>query len=89
MANHPSALKRMRQNEERRLRNVSYKSKVKTTVKRFLRAVTEKSSDAPQLLSQAASLLQKGVSKGIFHKNNAARTVSRLSKKLQPAPPTQ
>jgi len=85
MANHPSALKRMRQNEIKRVRNMSYKSKVKTAVKRFLRAAEEKATDAGALLGRATSLLHKGVSKGIFHKNSASRTVSRLAKKLPSA----
>jgi len=64
---------------------MSYKSKVKTSVKRFLRAVEEKATDAGALLGRATSLLHKGVSKGIFHKNSASRMVSRLAKKLPSA----
>ncbi|MGC8658951.1 MAG: 30S ribosomal protein S20 [Desulfomonilaceae bacterium] len=82
MANHPSALKRMRQNEKKRLRNISYKSKVKTSVKKYLKAAEEKTADAGSLLNVTVSLLSKGVTKGIFHKNTASRTISRLSKKL-------
>ena len=82
MANHPSALKRMRQNEKKRLRNMSYKSKVKTTVKKYLKAVEEKTSEASTLLNETMSLLSKGVTKGIFHKNTASRSISRLSRKL-------
>ncbi|MDQ7782853.1 MAG: 30S ribosomal protein S20 [Desulfomonilaceae bacterium] len=85
MANHPSALKRMRQNELRRIRNMSFRSKVKTAVKRFLRATESKSEDAETLLRSATALLHRGVSKGIFHKNTASRTVSRLSKRLPSA----
>lgn len=86
MANHPSALKRMRQNEEKHLRNISYKSKVKTAVKKFLKAAEEKSAEAANLFNNAQSLLHKGVTKGIFHENTASRTISRLAKKLQPQP---
>ena len=85
MANHPSALKRMRQNEKKRLRNMAYRSQVRTAVKKFLRATIENMAEASELLRQASSLLQKGVSKGIFHKNTASRTVSRLSKRLPAA----
>jgi len=85
MANHPSALKRMRQNEDKRIRNMSYKSKVKTAVKRFLRAADEKAGDTRELLGRATSLLHKGVSKGIFHKNSASRTISRLARKVPSA----
>lgn len=82
MANHPSALKRMRQNEQRRMRNISFQSKVKTAVKRYLSAAEAKSEDAEALLKSATSLLHKGVSKGVFHKNTASRTIARLSKRL-------
>ena len=82
MANHPSALKRMRQNEKKRLRNISYKSKVKTSVKKYLKASETKAPEAAGLLNATVSLLNKGVSKGIFHRNTASRTISRLSKKL-------
>ena len=82
MANHPSAIKRMRQNEQRRRRNASYRSKVKTAVKRYLTAVENKDEQAKEFLRQASSLLHKGTSKGVFHKNTASRAVSRLAKKL-------
>jgi small subunit ribosomal protein S20 len=83
MANHPSALKRMQQNERKRVRNMSFRSKTKTAVKRFLGSVEGKTQDAAELLSEATSLLHKGVSKGIFHKNTASRTIAKLSRKLQ------
>jgi small subunit ribosomal protein S20 len=82
MANHASALKRSRQNQERRLRNMAYRSKAKTAIKKFLKAADEKSADAGTLLSQAASYMNKAVSKGVYHKNTASRTISRLSKKI-------
>lgn len=85
MASHRSALKRMRQDEAKRLRKASHKSKVKTAIKKYLVAVTSKDSNAAELLRRASSLVQKGVGKGVFHLNTAARTISRLSKKLPPA----
>ncbi len=85
MANHPSALKRMRQNQLRRLRNMSYKSKVKSTIKKYLKAVDEKGDDTQALFKDVASLLQTGVTKGIYHKNTASRTISRLAKRLPSA----
>ncbi len=83
MANHESAIKRMHQNERRRIQNMSYKSGIRTAVKKFLRAAGEKSSDAQQLLRAAISLFDKGVSKGIVHRNTASRKIAGLSKKLQ------
>ncbi len=85
MANHPSALKRMRQNEKRRVRNMSYRSKMKTAVKGYLDAVEAKSADAADLLKSAARLISKGASKGVIHKNTASRTISRLTKRLPAA----
>lgn len=81
MANHPSALKRIRQTEKRRLRNAAYRSKVKTTLKKYLVAAEQNLPESNELLKKAMSLLHKGVSKGIFHKNTAARKISRLSMK--------
>jgi small subunit ribosomal protein S20 len=83
MANHQSAIKRMHQNERRRIQNMSYKSSIKTAIKKFLRAAGEKSSDAQQLLRNAISLLDKGASKRIIHRNTASRKIAGLSKKLQ------
>lgn len=85
MANHPSALKRIRQTEKRRLRNMSFRSKVKTVVKKYLLAVASKDQSAQQLFREASSLLQKGVTKGIYHRNAAARTISRLAHKMPAA----
>lgn len=82
MANHPSALKRIRQNEKKRLRNMSYKSKVKTALKKYLAAAEAQAQESSELLRSAVSLLDKGVSKGIFHANTVSRTVARLSRKL-------
>lgn len=85
MANHPSALKRMRQNQLRRLRNMSYKSKVKSTIKKYLKAIDDKSDESKTLFNDVASMLQTGVTKGIYHKNTASRTISRLAKRLTAA----
>ncbi len=82
MANHPSAIKRMHQNELRRVQNMSYKSGIRTAVKKFVLAVAEKSTDAQQLLRKAISLFDKGVSKGVIHRNTASRKIAGLSKKL-------
>ena len=71
MANHPSALKRMRQTKKKRHRNKSYKSKVRTVVKKYLTSVENKEAIGPEELRQAVSLLHKGVGKGIYHRNTA------------------
>jgi small subunit ribosomal protein S20 len=82
MAHHRSAIKRLKQSEKSRLRNSSYKSTVKTAIKKYLGAIESKDQTAETLFRHAASLLHKGVSKGIFHANTASRTVSRLAGKL-------
>ncbi len=66
-----SALKRTRQAEKRRLRNKSFKTYVKTLTKKF-KAETDPEKKR-ELLSLLYSTLDKGVSKGIFHKNTVAR----------------
>jgi small subunit ribosomal protein S20 len=83
MAHTASARKRIRQSEKRSLRNKGYKSKMKTFIKKFNEIV--KTSDlekAEQFFVEAQSVIAKTASKGVIHKNNAARKISRLSEKL-------
>ena len=83
MANHKSALKRARQNEKRRLRNKSVKTRVKNIVKSVRLAVDEKSKEeALQELNNAKSIIDKAAKKGVIHKKTAARKISRLSKRF-------
>ena len=80
MANHKSALKRAQQNEIQRIRNKGYKTKVKKAVKEVRTALTENTqAQAKETLVKAISLIQKSASKGVIHKNQAARKVSRLT----------
>lgn len=84
MANHKSALKRIRSTARRRMRNRVYRSKTRTEVKKA-RAVLETGEDVEAAIQQtraAVSQLDKAVSKGIMHKNTAARNKSRLMKRL-------
>ena len=78
MATHKSAIKRARQNERIRLRNRSYKSKMKTAIKKVLsctdREVAEKE------LRETISLLDKLAAKRIIHPNKAANKKSRLTR---------
>ncbi len=76
LANHKSALKRARQNEDRRLRNKGVKSRVKSVVK----AVRTADTDAATKLDEAKSVIDKAAKRGIIHKRTAARTISRLAK---------
>lgn len=81
MANTSSARKRIRTNERKRLRNRMYNSRVKTMVKKAEDAIFSGDS-AEDAVREALILLDKAASKGIVHKNNAARRKSRLVKKL-------
>ncbi len=83
MANHKSALKRMRQDRKRRMRNRIRKSRVKTLVKAVESAVAANSPDeARTALVAAQRLIDRTASKGTFHRRTAARKISRLSKKV-------
>ena len=81
MANHKSALKRARQNENRRLRNKAVKTRIKGVVKETLSSGSgDAVADAAELLNRAKSVIDKAAKKGVIHKRAAARKVSRLSK---------
>ncbi|MDN3686667.1 MULTISPECIES: 30S ribosomal protein S20 [Cyclobacterium] len=78
MANHKSALKRIRANEAKRLRN-RYQAKTTRTFIKKLRN-TEDKSEAQELLKQVTSMLDKLAKKNVIHKNNAANKKSKLTK---------
>lgn len=81
MANIKSAKKRILVNRTKADRNKAIKSAVKTSVKKVLAAV--KANDkaaANEALVKAISTISKATSKGVYHKNNCARKVSRLTK---------
>ena len=81
MANIKSAEKRILVNKTKADRNKSIKSAVKTSIKKVEAAVTAKDKEAAAAaLQNAISTIDKAASKGVYHKNNAARKVSRLSK---------
>ena len=83
MATHKSAEKRHRQNEKRRVRNHALKSQLRTLVKRVLTAVEKKDASAAETeLRVAARALDKAVTKGVLHRNNASRRLSRLTLRL-------
>ena len=83
MANHKSALKRAKQNEIRRLRNMGYKTRVKKAVRDVRSAVVENSADnAQESLRKAVSIIQKSASKGAVHRKRASRKISRLSRQV-------
>ena len=83
MATHKSAEKRHRQSEKRRARNHALKSRLRTLVKRVENALQRKNTaDAESELRVAARELDKAVTKGLLHRNNASRRLSRLTLRL-------
>ena len=79
MANTKSAVKRIRQNERRRLRNRAVRSKLRTTLK-VARAV--QGPEQRSTIEEALRTLDKAVSKGVVHPNTAARKKSALARRL-------
>ena len=78
MANHKSALKRIRSNEAKRLRN-KYQHKTTRNAVRDLRATTDK-KEAEGRLVKVVSMLDKLAKNNVIHKNKAANLKSKLSK---------
>ena len=84
MANrHPSAVKRNRQNKKRNERNTMLRSSLRTTIRRVTSAVARNDVPTAQAeLPVAVRALGKASSKGIIHKNQASRRISRLTRKV-------
>lgn len=83
MPNIKSAIKRVKISEKRTLRNASAKSALRTAIKKFEKALANQDMEnAQSLLRQATRSLDKAVTKGIIHKNTAARKKSRLMQKF-------
>jgi small subunit ribosomal protein S20 len=83
MANIKSAIKRIKQNEKRRVRNAAARSTVRTALKGARTAIDGGQVDqARETLHRTIQLLDKAVTKGVLHKNAAARKKSRLTRQL-------
>lgn len=81
MANHRSALKRVRTNEKSRLLNRWHRGRMRTQVKAFNVALEGDDQDAAKSeLLKAISLVAKTRSRGVIHKNTAERRIGRLQK---------
>ncbi|MFG1702411.1 30S ribosomal protein S20 [Nonomuraea sp. M3C6] len=81
MANIKSQIKRNKQNEKARLRNKAVKSSLKTAVRKFREAAEQGDVAQAAVLQQAAARqLDKAVSKGVIHKNQAANRKSAIAK---------
>ncbi|MFD2037209.1 30S ribosomal protein S20 [Belliella marina] len=78
MANHKSALKRIRANEAKRLRNRYQAKTTRTFIKRL--KLTSDKVEAQELLKKVTSMIDKLAKKNIIHKNNASNKKSKLTK---------
>jgi small subunit ribosomal protein S20 len=83
VANIKSQIKRNRQNEKRRLRNRTVRAELRTRTRSVVEAAEAGADDAEELLQLAIKRIDKAASKGVLHKNTAARTKSRLTKRVR------
>jgi small subunit ribosomal protein S20 len=82
MANIKSQMKRNRQNERRRLRNKAVRSELHTRTKSAEAAAASGAEDAEERLRAALKRIDKAATKGVIHKNQAARRKSRLTRRI-------
>ncbi|NLW14450.1 MAG: 30S ribosomal protein S20 [Trueperella sp.] len=81
MANIKSQIKRNKTNEKRRIRNKAYKTEVRSLIRKTREAAEAgNAEEANEALRVATRKIDKAVSKGVLHKNNAAKRKSRLAK---------
>ena len=84
MAHHKSAKKRIRRNDRRAAINRSRVSRIRTFVKKVEAAIQSGDKQSAQAAFKAAEPeLQRGVNKGVLHRNTVARKVSRLSARIK------
>jgi len=84
LANIKSAKKRAKQSEVRRQRNAAQRSEMRTQVKSLIQVIeTGNAQEANTVFRKTASLLDRSARKGLIHKNKAARTKSRLNKRIK------
>ena len=84
MAHHDSAKKRIRQTERRTERNRARMSRVRTYIKKVETAISAGDKEAArQALTEAQPEIHRGVTRGVIHRNTAARKLSRLSARVK------
>ena len=79
-----TAVKDLRKNRTRHMRNLDIKTDLKKTVKKFLSAVKDKKSETLELLKILYKKMDKAAKRNILHKKTAARRKSRFAKLLAP-----
>lgn len=90
MANTPSAIKRIRQNERRSARNQQSASRLKTQVRKLKRALQNSDAgSAKELLKPTISVVDRSVQKGVLKKNTASRIKSRLTRRVRALAPAK
>ena len=80
MANHKSAIKRIRSNNAKRLENRYYAKTTRSAIKKLRTTTSEK--EAKDLLPKVSGMLDKLAKKNVIHKNKAANLKSKLTKKV-------
>jgi len=83
VAQRTQAAKRHRQSLQNQERNYAYRSRLRTYMKKARMAIDSDAADKDKLVSEAMRELDRMVSKGVLHKNNASRRKSRLIRALQ------
>ena len=83
MANIKSQIKRNRQNEKRRVRNRAVRAELRTRTRSAIEAAEAGADDVEEKLRLAIKRIDKAASKGVLHKNTAARSKSRLTKRVR------
>ena len=84
MANSPQARKRARHGVKRRIRNMSQRSSLRTSIKKFLKLVGGNDrTGAADAYREATAGIDRAVSKNLHHKNRAARLKKRLNNRLR------
>ena len=84
MANHKSALKRVRQSEQRRIRNRATMSEMRTAIKKYRQFLDEsQAEEAEKALPGIYAVIDRTWRKGVIHANTAARYKSRLARALK------
>ena len=84
MANIKSQIKRNKQNEKARMRNKAVKSELRTSVRKLREAANAGNAEATEAALRAASVkLDKAVSKGVIHKNQAANRKSAIARRAE------
>ena len=84
MANHKSSKKRILRNNKRNEINSNRISRIRTYIKKVETEISSENKDkANEAFKLAMPEIQRGVSKGLIHKNTASRKISRLSNKIK------